>query len=159
MLLNPQPFRSPSIPTIHPQCAYRRTMWRLRAGPNSPRLCHFAASRKLWNIPVGIPNNYFQDRCLILSALPAISTEPRPVLLVYISNCRRKRQLQHSSPLPMPTKLVFTRNLSLETTIAFEATGHPFYEVETENSAVQKTAIVRELDLSMSDLCFFVQSG
>jgi hypothetical protein len=59
----------------------------------------------------------------------------------------------------MPTKLVFTKSSPLETTVVSEATGLPLYEIETENGTVQKTTIVRKLDLSASDLCFFVQKG
>ena len=158
MLPRPQPFRSTSIPTIHPQCVYLRTMWRLRVGTDSPHPCNFTTSRKLWNIPVGIPNNYFQDRRLILSALPLISTKPRPLPLAHISRCGSKRQPQHSFLLLMPTNLALTRNLPLETTIVFETTGHPSYRVGTENSTAQKTGIMRKLDLSMSVLCFFVQN-
>ena len=138
MLPRPQPFRSTSIPTIHPQCVCLRTMWRLRVGTDSPRPCNFTTSRKLWNIPVGIPNSNFQDRCLILSALPLISTKPRPVPLVHISMYGSKRQPQHPFLLLMPPNPVFTRNLPLETTIAFEATGHQFYGVEIENSTFRR---------------------
>lgn len=59
----------------------------------------------------------------------------------------------------MSTKLVFTKTSPLETTVVFEATGLPLYEIETENGTIQKTTIVRKLDLSTSDLCFFVQKG
>ena len=149
MLPTPQPFRSPSIPTIHPQCTYLRTMWRLGIGTDSPRPCHFTTSRKLWSIPVGIPSNYFQDRCLILSVLPLISTKPRLVPLAHISNYGSKRQPQHLFLLLMPTNLVFTRNVPLETTIVFETTGHPFYEVEIENNTFRRPSSCA----SLTSLC------
>lgn len=51
-------------------------------------------------------------------------------------------------PLSMSTKLLFTQTSPLETTVIYETTGHPLYEIETEYSTVQKTTVVRKLDLS-----------
>ena len=48
----------------------------------------------------------------------------------------------------MSTKLLFTQTSPLETTVIYETTGRPLYEVETENGKIQKTTVVRKLDLS-----------
>lgn len=48
----------------------------------------------------------------------------------------------------MSSKLHFTQSSPLDTVVINDATGHPLYEIETENNRVQKTTIVRKLDLS-----------
>lgn len=48
----------------------------------------------------------------------------------------------------MPTRLLFTESSPLDTKVISETTGHPLYEIETENSTIQKTTVVRKLDLS-----------
>lgn len=51
----------------------------------------------------------------------------------------------------MSPKLLFTQSSPLDTTVVYETTGHVLYEIETENSAIQKVTVVRKLDLSTSD--------
>jgi hypothetical protein len=48
----------------------------------------------------------------------------------------------------MSTKLLFTQSSPLDATVVYETTGHPLYEIETENSTIQKVTVVRKLDLS-----------
>lgn len=48
----------------------------------------------------------------------------------------------------MSPKLLFTQSSPLDTTIVYETTGHPLYEIETENGTIQKITVVRKLDLS-----------
>lgn len=54
-------------------------------------------------------------------------------------------------PLSMSLKLLFAQNSPLDTTVTNTATGHPLYEIETENNRVQKITVVRKLDLSTSN--------
>lgn len=49
----------------------------------------------------------------------------------------------------MSTKLLFAQSSPLDTTVIYETTGHPLYEIETETSTIQKVTVVRKLDLSM----------
>lgn len=51
----------------------------------------------------------------------------------------------------MSLKLLFTQSSPLDTTVITETTGHPLYEIETENNKVQKITVVRKLDLGMSN--------
>lgn len=48
----------------------------------------------------------------------------------------------------MSLKLLFSQSSPLNTTVTYETTGHPLYEIETESTTVQKTTVVRKLDLS-----------
>jgi hypothetical protein len=57
----------------------------------------------------------------------------------------------------MSSKLLFTQSSPLNTTAVYDATGHTLYEIETENSTVQKVTVVRKLDLSTLNLCFFAR--
>ena len=56
----------------------------------------------------------------------------------------------------MSFKLLFTQSSPLDTFVINEATGNPLYEIETENNKVQKTTVVRKLDLSRSNFYLFV---
>ncbi|KAF9784344.1 hypothetical protein BJ322DRAFT_843293 [Thelephora terrestris] len=51
----------------------------------------------------------------------------------------------------MSSKLLFTHCSPLETAVVIESTGHPLYEIETESNTVQKTTIVRKLDLNRGE--------
>ena len=62
-----------------------------------------------------------------------------------------------SLDLLMSTKLLFVESSPLDTTVIYETTGHPLYQIETENGAIQKTTVVRKLDLSTYNLCYCTQ--
>ena len=60
----------------------------------------------------------------------------------------------NNNPPPMSSKLLFTQSSPLSTTVITETTGLPLYEIETESSTIQKTTVVRRLDLSMPNFFF-----
>lgn len=59
----------------------------------------------------------------------------------------------------MSFKLLFSQSSPLDTTVVYGTTGHPLYDIETENSTVQKITVVRKLDLSTQDLSFSPKGG
>ncbi|KAF9653257.1 hypothetical protein BDM02DRAFT_3107825 [Thelephora ganbajun] len=51
----------------------------------------------------------------------------------------------------MLSKLLFTKCSPLDTTVVYGTSGHPLYEIETESSTIQKTTVVRKLDLNRGE--------
>lgn len=51
----------------------------------------------------------------------------------------------------MSSKLLFTQSSPLGTTVFNEATGNALYEIETESNTIQKTTVVRKLDLNRGE--------